>query len=194
MSDPFAFIGLGNPGAKYSGHRHNVGFMAVDALAREARASAPQQKFSGLLQTADYQGRKLYFFCPQTFMNCSGVPTSELVRFYKIPLENVMVLHDELDLPLAKVRIKQGGGHGGHNGLKSLDQHIGKDYWRVRIGIDHPGIKEMVHSHVLSDFSGDEARRVETLLAELAKELPKLIDKDAPAVMNACTLNHSPKA
>ena len=188
MSAPIAIIGLGNPGAKHEGNRHNVGFMAVEELAREAGAGAAQQKFSGLLQVADYQGQKLYFFTPQTFMNRSGVPTSELTRFYKIPVENVIVVYDELDVALGKVKIKQGGGAGGHNGIKSLDQHIGKDYWRVRIGIDHPGRKEMVHSHVLSDFSGDERKVVDNLLADLAKQLPKLIDKDMSSVLNNMAL------
>ena len=188
MSTPIAMIGLGNPGAKHAGNRHNVGFMAVEELAREAGASAPQQKFSGILQTADYQGHKLYFFCPQTFMNRSGVPTSELLRFYKIPVENAIVIYDELDVTLGKIKIKQGGGSGGHNGIKSLDQHIGSDYWRVRIGIDHPGRKEMVHSHVLSDFSSDERKVVDELLANLAKQLPKLVAKDMPKLLSDLAL------
>lgn len=189
MSDaPLAFIGLGNPGAKHAGNRHNIGFMAAASLAREARASFPQQKFSGMLQQADYGGRRLYFFLPQTFMNRSGVPSSELIRFYKIPIENVIVLHDELDLALAKIRIKQGGGAAGHNGLKSLDQHIGNNYWRLRLGIDHPGIKEMVHSHVLSDFSASEQRIVDDLIANLAKQLPKLVDKDMAKVVSDIAL------
>ena len=187
-SSPLAFIGLGNPGKKHEGNRHNVGFMALDVLADEAGASAEQQKFSGLLRTATYQGQKLYFFKPQTFMNCSGVPTSELLRFFKIAVEDVMVVYDELDVALGKVKIKQGGGAGGHNGIKSLDSHIGKNYWRVRIGIDHPGRKEMVHSHVLSDFAKGEQDVVDDLAKELAKLLPKLTGKDMPGVLNALAL------
>lgn len=194
MSDPIAIIGLGNPGAKHAGNRHNVGFIAVEKLAEEARATAPQQKFSGLLQTADYEDHKLYFFYPQTFMNCSGVPTSELVRFFKVPVENVIVVYDELDVALGKVKIKQGGGAGGHNGIKSLDQHIGQNYWRVRIGIDHPGRKEMVHSHVLSDFSAEERKVVDGLIADLAQQLSKLVDKDMPRVLSDLALNHQEKA
>lgn len=193
MSDPIAIVGLGNPGVKHAGNRHNIGFMAVEALAEEARASAPQQKFSGLLQTADFNGQKLYFFYPQTFMNRSGIPTSELIRFFKIPVENVIVVYDELDVALGKVKIKQGGGAGGHNGIKSLDQHIGNNYWRVRLGIDHPGMKEMVHSHVLSDFSTEEQKVVDELIQDLAKQLPKLIEKDMPRVLSDLALHHQEK-
>lgn len=188
MSDAIAFIGLGNPGAKYAGNRHNVGFMAVEALANEARAAAPQQKFSGLLQTAEYQGKKLYFFYPQTFMNRSGIPASELVRFFKIPVEQVVVFHDELDLAFGKLKIKQGGGHGGHNGLKSLDAHIGQNYWRVRVGIGHPGIKEMVNSHVLSDFDKDEQGEVAELLESLSKQLKHFVNMDFNTITNDLAL------
>ena len=149
---PKLFIGLGNPGAKYQHNRHNLGFMAVDEIAAHLKAPEWSEKFGGMLSRLD----DLYLFKPMDFMNNSGIPSSRIANFYKIPPENVYVFYDELDLTLGKIKIKQGGGDGGHNGIKSLDAHFGKDYWRVRLGINHPGNKDMVHSHVLSDFSADE--------------------------------------
>lgn len=190
---PVVFIGLGNPGSSYAGNRHNIGFMAVDALAHVLKASDFKQKFSGMLAEATHKGEKIFLFKPQTYMNRSGIPTSELTRFYKIPPADVIVLHDELDLPFAKLRIKQGGGNGGHNGLKSLDEHIGQVYWRVRLGIGHPGNKDMVSSYVLSDFSAEEVPALRKFIADIATQAPKLIDKDMSAVMNDVALETTKK-
>lgn len=190
---PKLLIGLGNPGKEYAGNRHNVGFMAVDALAATLKASDFKKKFSGMLAETTHKGEKIYLFKPQTFMNRSGIPTSELAQFYKIPIEDVVVFYDELDLQLGKLRIKQGGGSGGHNGIKSLDQHIGANYWRVRIGIDHPGIKDMVSSYVLSDFAKDEWPIIESLIQALTKQAVKLVDKDMDGVMNGVALETTKK-
>lgn len=165
-------VGLGNPGKEYAGHRHNIGFMAVDAIARQYGAGAPAKKFHGELLECVAGTEKLLLLKPHTFMNLSGKAVQAALAFYKLPLENLIVLHDELDLPLAKLRIKKGGGANGHNGLKDIDRLLGQDYWRVRLGIGHPGMKEKVHGHVLSNFAADEQAQVDDWLAALAKELP----------------------
>jgi len=163
----FLIVGLGNPGAEYASTRHNIGFMAVDALAgREGFSS----KFHGLVANASIEGEKVILLKPQTFMNLSGKSVQAAMAFYKIAPENVIVMHDELDLPLGKIRIKKGGGANGHNGIKDIDQMVGPDYWRIRLGIGHPGMKEQVHGHVLSKFSSEETQEVEKVLKTLSAQ------------------------
>ena len=157
----FLVVGLGNPGSDYALTRHNVGFMAVDALAGPERFTS---KFHGEIASRSIEGEKVILLKPQTFMNLSGKSVQAAMAFYKVPPEHVIVLHDELDLPLGKIRIKHGGGANGHNGLKDIDQMVGPDYWRIRLGIGHPGMKEQVHGHVLSRFSSEEMGEVEKLL------------------------------
>ena len=152
----FLFAGLGNPGPKYAGNRHNIGFMAVDAIARRHRLGPPRKRFQGFVAEGEIAGQKVLALLPETFMNESGRAVAEAQRFYKIPLDHVFVFHDELDLPPAKVRIKKGGGNAGHNGLRSITAQCGNDYWRVRLGIGHPGDKALVHSYVLNDFAKSE--------------------------------------
>lgn len=171
----FLLVGLGNPDTKYAGNRHNVGFMAIDAIAREIGAPAFESKFDGEFCRTEIAGRRVFLLKPQTFMNKSGISVAKLRNFYKIPVENVFVFYDELDLALSKVKVKQGGGNGGHNGIKSIDAHIGKNYWRVRFGIDHPGHKSMVSSYVLSDFTNGERTEVEPKLGKLAKNVGLLV-------------------
>ncbi|MEA1651574.1 aminoacyl-tRNA hydrolase [Nitrospirillum sp. BR 11164] len=146
-------VGLGNPGPEYAHHRHNVGFMAVDEIAHRHRFGPWKKRFQGLITEGQIGPEKVYLLKPQTFMNLSGQSVGEAMRFYKMTPDQVIVLHDELDLPPGKLRAKKGGGHGGHNGLRSIDDHIGKDYWRVRLGIGHPGDKNLVHGWVLSNFA-----------------------------------------
>lgn len=165
----FLIVGLGNPGPDYALTRHNIGFMAVDILAHPAAFTS---KFHGLVASGSIEGEKLVFLKPQTFMNLSGKSVQAAAAFYKIPPENIIVLHDELDLPLGKIRIKQGGGANGHNGLKDIDQALGVNYWRVRLGIGHPGDKDRVHDHVLSRFSSDEMNEVEKVLKTLIRHFP----------------------
>ncbi len=169
-------VGLGNPGDKYARNRHNIGFMALDRLADKYSAfSLWKSKHQGLLADASLAQQKVYLLKPQTFMNNSGPSVSATARFYKIPPERVVVFYDELDLAPGKIRIKRGGGNGGHNGLKSIDAHYGKDYWRVRLGIGHPGAKERVIGHVLGDFTSSEQAWLDPLLDTLALHLPHLL-------------------
>lgn len=156
-------VGLGNPGAKYAGHRHNVGFMMADAIARRHGFAPWRRRFQGECGEGTLDGVRAILLKPMTYMNESGRSVAEAAQFYKIALADIIVLHDELDLPPAKLRIKTGGGHAGHNGLRSISAHMGADYKRVRIGIGHPGVKELVHHHVLSDFAKAEKPWVETL-------------------------------
>jgi PTH1 family peptidyl-tRNA hydrolase len=152
-------VGLGNPGSGYAKNRHNVGFMALDLIGRALEASAWKAKFQGQIAEARLGDDKVILLKPETFMNLSGQSVGEAARFYKIDPQDVIVFHDELDVQGGKMRIKIGGGHGGHNGLRSIDAAIGQNYKRVRIGIGHPGDKALVHGHVLGDFSGEWNRK-----------------------------------
>ena len=183
-ASPYLLIGLGNPGTKYVGNRHNVGFMAVDEVAREYSFPKFTQRMGGLSAEGKIGDKKTILFKPLSFMNLSGQPAGELARFYKIPAEQVFIFHDELDVAFGKLRVKQGGGHGGHNGLKSLDSHIGQNYWRVRLGIGHPGVKELVSPYVLSDFTHVEKKHMEIVLKTVTQELPLLLKNNSADFMN----------
>jgi PTH1 family peptidyl-tRNA hydrolase len=150
------FVGLGNPGTRYARHRHNVGAMVVDAIARRHDLGPWRRRFQGLAAEGPIGGERVLLLKPETYMNESGRSVAEAAHFYKLGLDDLVVFHDELDLPPGKVRVKLGGGIAGHNGLRSVTSHIGNDYRRVRIGIGHPGIKELVHSYVLSDFANSD--------------------------------------
>jgi PTH1 family peptidyl-tRNA hydrolase len=170
------FVGLGNPGGQYAFNRHNVGFMAVDAIAAAHDFPAWRKRFSGLVAEGRLGGEQVLLLKPQTFMNESGRAVGEAVRFYKLDLGDVVVFHDELDLAPGKVRVKTGGGVAGHNGLKSLTAHIGNDYVRVRIGIGHPGSKDLVTGYVLRDFAKAEHGWLEPLLGAIAENAPYLAE------------------
>jgi peptidyl-tRNA hydrolase, PTH1 family len=157
------FVGLGNPGEKYARNRHNVGFMAVDAIARRHGFPPWRRRFQGVASEGPLGGERVQLVLPGTFMNESGHAVAEAMHFYKLSLPDIVVFQDELELPPGKVRVKTGGGIAGHNGLRSITAHIGNDYRRVRIGIGHPGVKEMVHGYVLSDFAKAERGWVEAL-------------------------------
>ncbi|MEA2927858.1 MAG: peptidyl-tRNA hydrolase, family [Hyphomicrobiales bacterium] len=163
------FVGLGNPGASYARNRHNVGFMAVDAIAKRHGFPSWRRRFQGVAAEGQIGGEKVLALLPGTYMNESGRAVAEAMQFYKMALGEVSVFHDEIELPPAKVRVKVGGGIAGHNGLRSISAHVGNDYRRVRIGIGHPGVKEMVHGHVLSDFSKDDREWVEALCEAIAQ-------------------------
>lgn len=168
------FVGLGNPGSRYAGNRHNIGFMAVEAIAR-AHAAAPwRRRFQGQASEALVGREKVVLLRPETFMNDSGRAVGEAMRFYKIALPDVVVFHDELDLPPAKLRVKQGGGNAGHNGLRSITALCGNDYRRVRLGIGHPGHKDLVHGYVLRDFAKSEEPWVDDLVRAVADASPLL--------------------
>ena len=181
---PILLIGLGNPGSSYSGNRHNIGFMVIDRIAADYGFSKPTHKFGGNVCEGVIAGTKIYAFKPLGYMNTSGDPTGELSRFYKIPPEHMIVFHDELDLAAAKIRVKRGGGNGGHNGLKSLDAHIGENYQRVRIGIGHPGDKDLVSNYVLSDFAKAERPQMELVVNEISKHIATLLQGDDAGFMN----------
>jgi PTH1 family peptidyl-tRNA hydrolase len=157
------FVGLGNPGAKHAGNRHNIGFMVVEEIAKRHSFAPWRRRFQGVATEGAIGREKVLLLLPGTYMNESGRAVAEAMHFYKMPLGDIVVLHDEIELPPAKVRVKTGGGIAGHNGLRSISAHVGNDYRRVRIGVGHPGVKELVHAHVLGDFAKSERPWVETL-------------------------------
>jgi PTH1 family peptidyl-tRNA hydrolase len=162
------FVGLGNPGARYAGNRHNIGFMAVDAIARRHGIGPWRRRFQGVACEGPIGSQRALLLLPGTYMNESGRAVAEAAHFYKLGLTDIVVFHDELDLPPGKVRVKAGGSDAGHNGLRSISAHIGNDYRRVRIGIGHPGVKELVYPYVLSDFAKSERPWVEALCDVIA--------------------------
>lgn len=186
------FVGLGNPGARYAKNRHNVGFMAVDRIAADHGFAPWRDKFQGQISEGRLGSERVVLLKPTTFMNLSGQSVGEAMRFYKLEPADVTVFHDELDLAPGRVRVKTGGGHAGHNGLRSIHQHIGDAYARVRIGIGHPGHKDRVAPYVLSDFAkGDEAL-LDELLRGISDGAPALAAGDATRFMNAVALRTSP--
>jgi len=168
------FVGLGNPGSRYQGNRHNIGFMAVDAIARQHKAAPWRRKFQGDVTEATIGGEKIILLKPETFMNESGRSVQEAQKFFKIALGDIYAFHDELDLPPGKLRIKTGGGNAGHNGLRSMTECCGNDYRRIRLGIGHPGHKDAVHKFVLSDFSKSDREWVQDLCDAVADYAPLL--------------------
>ncbi|HEX8663282.1 MAG TPA: aminoacyl-tRNA hydrolase [Beijerinckiaceae bacterium] len=178
------FVGLGNPGSRYARNRHNVGFMVVDEIARAHGAAPWRRRFQGEAAEAVVGGERLLLLKPQTYMNESGRSVAEAQRFFKLELSEVVVFHDELDLAPAKVRVKLGGGNAGHNGLRSITAQCGNDYRRVRIGIGHPGDKDLVHPYVLSDFARSEEPWVEDLCRACADAAPLLAKGDDVSFQN----------
>jgi peptidyl-tRNA hydrolase, PTH1 family len=172
----FLFVGLGNPGAKYSGNRHNIGFMAVDEIVRRHSFLPWRKKFHSDMSEGKLAGEKVLVLKPQTFMNESGRAVGEAVRFHNIDLDKVYVFYDELDLEPGKVRVKTGGGAAGHNGIRSIASHIGPDFKRVRLGIGHPGEKDYVMPHVLGDFAKSDREWVTKLLEGVADEVELLAE------------------
>ncbi len=172
-------VGLGNPGPSYKGHRHNIGFMAVDSIAARHGFGPWRARFQAEISEGRFGESKVVLIKPQTYMNLSGQSVGEAMRFYKLQPSAVFAIHDELDLPPGKLRVKIGGGHGGHNGLRDIDSHIGKDYWRIRLGIGHPGDKNKVTGYVLSDFAKVERPWLDPLLDAVADAAPLLL-KDKP--------------
>jgi PTH1 family peptidyl-tRNA hydrolase len=167
-------VGLGNPGQRYARNRHNIGFMAVDAVADRHRFGPSRARFHGEIREGSLAGEKVIALKPATYMNESGRSVGEAVRFYKLAPSDIVVFHDEIDLPAGKLRMKAGGGHGGHNGVRSITGHIGDAFRRARLGIGHPGRKEIVSPHVLGDFAKSDAEWIGPLLAALAEHAPAL--------------------
>ena len=182
------FVGLGNPDPEYRDNRHNVGFMAVDEIVRRHGFSPERRRFQGLVSEGTLAGQKVLALKPQTFMNESGRSVGEAARFFKLPPEQIIVLHDELDLEPGKLRVKKGGGLAGHNGLKSMAAHIGKDFRRVRLGIGHPGDKNKVMGYVLRDFPKADDKWLDPLLDAMAEAAPLLCGKDDAAFASKVAL------
>jgi len=174
------FVGLGNPGAKYAHNRHNIGFAVVDEIARRHGFAPWRRRFQGETAEGTLERERVVLQKPATFMNDSGRAVQEAANFFKLAAGEITVFQDELELPPAKVRVKVGGGIAGHNGLRSITAHLGNDYRRVRIGIGHPGIKELVHGYVLSDFAKDERALVAALVEAIADNAALLAtDRDS---------------
>ncbi|HQZ12557.1 MAG TPA: aminoacyl-tRNA hydrolase [Devosia sp.] len=189
-------VGLGNPGDKYKHNRHNVGFMAIDAIASRHGFPAFRQKHQGLIAEGSIAGERVLLLKPQTFMNSSGDSVQAVAQFYKLDAGDITVLYDEIDLASGKVRIKRGGGNGGHNGLRSIDPQVGTGYRRVRIGVDHPGHKDRVMPHVLGDFSKAERQWLDPLLDAIATNADLIVKGDDNGLMNklAIAINGDPAA
>ena len=177
-------VGLGNPGKGRVSNRHNIGFMAVDEIARRHGFPAFRSKFEGEVCDGTIGDRRVTLLKPMTFMNESGRTVAQAVRFYRLPPSDVLVFHDEIDLAAGKVRVKRGGGHAGHNGLRSIHAHIGPDYGRVRLGIGRPAHKDEVLTYVLKDFGKDDAPWLEKVIAAVAEHLPLLLAGDDGAFMS----------
>jgi PTH1 family peptidyl-tRNA hydrolase len=170
------FVGLGNPGAKYRSNRHNIGFMVVEEIARRHGFAPWRRRFQGETSEGALESERVILLRPLTFMNDSGRAVQEAAGFFKLSLADITVFQDELELPPCKVRVKIGGGIAGHNGLRSISAHIGNDYRRVRLGIGHPGVKELVHAYVLNDFAKDERPWVSALCEAVADNAALLAD------------------
>ncbi|MGR3497123.1 aminoacyl-tRNA hydrolase [Citreimonas sp.] len=186
------FAGLGNPGAQYARNRHNIGFMALDRIAEDHGFAPWKTKFQAEIAEGRLGGQRVLLLKPMTYMNRSGQSVGEAVRFYKLEPEDVTVFHDELDLAPGKLKVKSGGGHAGHNGLRSIHGHIGDSYARVRLGIGHPGRKEQVANYVLHDFAKADEEWLDDLLRGLSDGAPDLASGDAPRFLNAVALRVSP--
>ena len=178
------FVGLGNPGERYVGNRHNIGFMAVQSIAKRHDIAPWRRKFQGVAVEGTIGPEKVLLLLPGTYMNELGRAVAEAVHFYKLGLADIVVLHDELELPPGKLRVKTGGGNAGHNGLRSISAHVGNDYKRVRMGIGHPGDKKLVEPYVLQDFAKSERPWVEALCDIVADNAGLLVERKDSTFQN----------
>src|SRR5215469_3790548 len=186
-------VGLGNPGVRYARNRHNIGFMAVDAVAGRHEFPGFRSRFKGELTDAPIGGERVLLLKPQTYMNASGESVGDAARFFKILPDDIVVIHDEIDLRPGKLRVKRGGGNAGHNGLRSIDACLGPDYWRVRIGVGHPGIKEFVQPYVLQNFPSEEVTLwVAPLLDAVAGTIGLLLSGSPDAFMSEVARRFAP--
>lgn len=183
------WVGLGNPSKKHEKQRHNVGFMAVDEIASEYSFGSWREKMHAHIAEGEISGQKIMLVKPQNFMNRSGISVSQISKFYKISETSIYVFYDDIDLKSGQIKVKIGGGHGGHNGLRDIDQHIGKEYWRIRIGIGRPHEKALVHNWVLNDFSLEERRSwLDLLLRAIAMEAPILAEQHQEKFLSCVAL------
>lgn len=186
------FVGLGNPGKKYQGNRHNIGFMALDRITEDHGFGPWKSKFQGQIAEGRLGREKVLLLKPETFMNLSGQSVGEAMRFYKLTSQDVTVFHDELDLAPGKCRVKMGGGHAGHNGLRSIHSHITEAYQRIRLGIGHPGRKDLVSAYVLHDFGKADEVWLDDLLRGICDGAPALAEGEAAKFQNAVALRTNP--
>ena len=195
MDTPLLIAGLGNPGSQYARNRHNAGFIVLDELHAHYKFGPWKAKFDGLLSEGSLAGRKTYLLKPQTFMNLSGDSVGPALRFFKLPLEALVVIHDEIDLAAGKLKVKTGGGDAGQNGLRSITATLGPDYRRVRLGIGHPGDKDRVSGHVLQNFGSDEIAWLKPLVGAMVEAAPLLAKDDDKGFMSkvALLLQQPPK-
>jgi PTH1 family peptidyl-tRNA hydrolase len=185
-------VGLGTPGPGHVGDRHNIGFMAVDEIVRRHSFGPFRARFHGRAAEGTVAGEKVIALKPATYMNLSGQAVAAAVAYYKLPIERVIVIHDEMDLDFGKMRVKQGGGSAGHNGIRSIDDHLGPNFWRVRLGIHHPGDPAEVIGHVLQPFTKNERPMVERLIEAVAEALPLLIGGDHNRFMSKVDVTMNP--
>jgi peptidyl-tRNA hydrolase, PTH1 family len=181
-------VGLGNPGARYERNRHNLGFMAADEIHRRHGFAPFRAKFEAAIAEGSIAGDRVYLLKPQTYMNVSGDAVGAASRFYKIDPSEMAVLYDEIDLAAGKLRVKQGGGSAGHNGVRSIDATLGEDYWRVRLGVGHPGEKRLVEHYVLQNFDAEEMQWVTPLVSAVAEAIPLLVALNASSFMSKVAL------
>ena len=181
-------VGLGNPGARYERNRHNIGFMAADEFARRHGFGPFRAKFDAAIAEGNIAGDRVYLAKPQTYMNASGDAVGAARRFYKIDSSEIAVIYDEIDLAPGKLRVKQGGGSAGHNGIRSIEGAIGEDFWRVRLGVGHPGDKRLVETYVLQNFDAEEMQWVTSLVDAVAEALPLLVAENASGFMTKVAL------
>ncbi len=191
---PLLIAGLGNPGAQYARNRHNAGFIVADALHAHYRFKAWRAKFEGFLSEGTLAGRKTWLLKPMTYMNDSGVSVGAAMRFFKLPLSALVVIHDEIDLAAQKLRVKTGGGDAGNNGLRSITAWLGPDYRRVRIGVGHPGEKTRVHGHVLGSFTKADLEWFAPMVEALVEAAPYLARDDDAGFMNKVAVTLKPPA
>src|SRR6185312_3905371 len=188
MDTPLLLVGLGNPGPQYSKNRHNAGFIVVDEIHASHGFGPWKTRFDGLISEGRMAGRKTYLLKPQTFMNLSGDCVGQALRFFKLPLSALVVIHDEIDLAAGKAKVKTGGGDAGQNGLKSITAAVGPDYRRVRVGVGHPGEKSLVAAHVLQNFSKDDIDWLKPLVMAMVEAAPLLAEDDDSGFMSKVAL------
>jgi PTH1 family peptidyl-tRNA hydrolase len=192
MDTPLLIAGLGNPGTQYARNRHNAGFIVADELHAHYRFGPWRAKFEGLLSEGELAGRKTYLLKPQTYMNNSGVSVGAAMRFFKLPLSALVVMHDEIDLAASKIKVKKGGGDAGQNGLRSITASLGPDYRRVRIGVGHPGEKSLVSAHVLQNFSKEDIGWLRPLVGAMVEAAPLLAKDDDTGFMSKVAVLTAP--
>ena len=187
-------VGLGNPDPEHAWNRHNIGFMVVDGIAQRYRFASYRNRFRGLISHGEIESERVAIFKPTSFMNESGRAVGQALRFFKLSLNQIVIVHDDLDIVPGKVRVKTGGSAAGHNGLRSIDSHIGKEYLRIRLGVGHPGDKAMVTKYVLSDFAKDDQSWLDRVIPAVADAIPFILRGDEPGFTNKVSLLMNPRS